>query len=223
VSWPQLRPDQREMLTALLGAYLGRLPDDAAEAENARRSPGTPPAGCTSPGPAAPSPGGLTTTASRARGSWSSTTTPSGIPTTCTPCGATLRAISAATSSPNTMQPAISSQSHIGRGLPRPPKSTGGTDASHIRVTENPLYQHARLLPWAPGRLVDYRHHTATGRSHPGRGGGSTQGPIMQIVIIGRPVPRTRAQSPAQPVSIPLTGCHARADRPRRRERRAGS
>jgi hypothetical protein len=36
VSWPQLRPDQREMLTALLGAYLGRLPDDAAEAENAK-------------------------------------------------------------------------------------------------------------------------------------------------------------------------------------------
>ncbi len=36
VSWPQLRPDQRELLTALLGAYLGRLPGDAAAAEQAK-------------------------------------------------------------------------------------------------------------------------------------------------------------------------------------------
>jgi hypothetical protein len=36
VSWPQLRPGQRRILTALLGAYLGRLPDDAAEAEQAK-------------------------------------------------------------------------------------------------------------------------------------------------------------------------------------------
>ena len=36
VSWPRLRPDQREMLAELLGAYLGRLPDEAAEAESAK-------------------------------------------------------------------------------------------------------------------------------------------------------------------------------------------
>jgi hypothetical protein len=36
VSWQRLRPDQGEMLTALLGAYLGRLPDDAAEAAHAK-------------------------------------------------------------------------------------------------------------------------------------------------------------------------------------------
>ena len=36
VSWPQLRAGQREMLTALLGAYLERLPDEAAAAENAK-------------------------------------------------------------------------------------------------------------------------------------------------------------------------------------------
>jgi hypothetical protein len=36
VAWPRLRPDQREMLTSLLGAYLGRLPDDAADAEHAK-------------------------------------------------------------------------------------------------------------------------------------------------------------------------------------------
>ena len=36
VSWPQLRPSQREILTALLGAYLERLPDAAAERESAK-------------------------------------------------------------------------------------------------------------------------------------------------------------------------------------------
>jgi hypothetical protein len=36
VSWRQLRPHQREILTALLNAYLGRLPDDAAEREQAQ-------------------------------------------------------------------------------------------------------------------------------------------------------------------------------------------
>jgi len=36
VPWPQLRPGQHEMLTALLDAYLGRLPDDAAEREQAK-------------------------------------------------------------------------------------------------------------------------------------------------------------------------------------------
>jgi hypothetical protein len=36
LGWPQLRPAQREMLTALLGAYLDRLPHDAAEAETAK-------------------------------------------------------------------------------------------------------------------------------------------------------------------------------------------
>jgi hypothetical protein len=36
VSWPQLRADQREMLIALLNAYIGRLPDSAAEAERAK-------------------------------------------------------------------------------------------------------------------------------------------------------------------------------------------
>jgi len=36
VGWPQLRPSQREILTALLGAYLGRLPDAAAAAEQAK-------------------------------------------------------------------------------------------------------------------------------------------------------------------------------------------
>jgi hypothetical protein len=36
VSWPHLRPGQREILTALPGAYLGRLPDAAAEAEHAK-------------------------------------------------------------------------------------------------------------------------------------------------------------------------------------------
>src|SRR5215469_2916327 len=36
VSWPQLRAGQREMLTALVGAYLDRLPDEAAAAENAK-------------------------------------------------------------------------------------------------------------------------------------------------------------------------------------------
>jgi Protein of unknown function (DUF3500) len=36
VSWHQLRPGQREILTALLSAYLGRLPDTAAEAEHAK-------------------------------------------------------------------------------------------------------------------------------------------------------------------------------------------
>jgi len=36
VPWPGLRPDQREVLTALLGAYLDRLPDDAAEADRAK-------------------------------------------------------------------------------------------------------------------------------------------------------------------------------------------
>jgi hypothetical protein len=35
VSWPQLWPDQRQIITALLGAYLGRLPDDAAQREHA--------------------------------------------------------------------------------------------------------------------------------------------------------------------------------------------
>src|SRR5262249_18785522 len=35
VPWPRLRPDQQEILTALLGAYLHRLPDDAAEAQQA--------------------------------------------------------------------------------------------------------------------------------------------------------------------------------------------
>jgi hypothetical protein len=34
--WAQLRPGQREMLTTLLGAYLSRLPDEAAEAETAK-------------------------------------------------------------------------------------------------------------------------------------------------------------------------------------------
>ena len=36
VPWPALRPDQQEILTTLLGAYLHRLPDDAAEAEQAK-------------------------------------------------------------------------------------------------------------------------------------------------------------------------------------------
>jgi len=36
VPWTALRPDQQEILTALLGAYLHRLPDDAAEAEQAK-------------------------------------------------------------------------------------------------------------------------------------------------------------------------------------------
>jgi hypothetical protein len=36
VPWQQLRPDQRQILTALLGAYLGRLPDDAAQREHAK-------------------------------------------------------------------------------------------------------------------------------------------------------------------------------------------
>jgi Protein of unknown function (DUF3500) len=36
VAWPRLRPDQREVLTALLGAYLGRLPDDLAGREQAK-------------------------------------------------------------------------------------------------------------------------------------------------------------------------------------------
>jgi hypothetical protein len=36
VAWPHLRPGQREMLAALLRAYLGRLPDEAAEAEAAK-------------------------------------------------------------------------------------------------------------------------------------------------------------------------------------------
>ena len=36
VSWHRLRADQREMLSALLGAYLGRLPDRAAQAEHAK-------------------------------------------------------------------------------------------------------------------------------------------------------------------------------------------
>jgi hypothetical protein len=36
VSWPELRTDQQEILSALLGAYLGRLPDDAAEQEAAK-------------------------------------------------------------------------------------------------------------------------------------------------------------------------------------------
>lgn len=36
VSWSRLRAGQREILTALLGAYLGRLPDDAAQAGQAK-------------------------------------------------------------------------------------------------------------------------------------------------------------------------------------------
>jgi len=36
VSWPQLRAGQRELLTALLDAYTGRLPDEAAAAEHAK-------------------------------------------------------------------------------------------------------------------------------------------------------------------------------------------
>jgi len=36
VSWPQLRAGQREMLTALVGAYLDRLPDEAGAAEHAK-------------------------------------------------------------------------------------------------------------------------------------------------------------------------------------------
>jgi hypothetical protein len=36
VPWPRLRPNQQEVLTALLSAYLDRLPDDAAEAEQAK-------------------------------------------------------------------------------------------------------------------------------------------------------------------------------------------
>jgi hypothetical protein len=36
VGWPLLQVGQREMLTALLGAYLERLPDEAAEAEQAK-------------------------------------------------------------------------------------------------------------------------------------------------------------------------------------------
>ena len=36
VSWQRLQPGQRALLTALLGAYLGRLPDDAAEREQAK-------------------------------------------------------------------------------------------------------------------------------------------------------------------------------------------
>ena len=36
VSWPQLRPSQQEILTALLHAYLDRLPDGAAAAEQAK-------------------------------------------------------------------------------------------------------------------------------------------------------------------------------------------
>ena len=36
VPWQQLRPAQREMLTTLLGAYLARLPDEAAEREQAK-------------------------------------------------------------------------------------------------------------------------------------------------------------------------------------------
>jgi hypothetical protein len=36
VSWRHLRADQREMLIALLGVYLGRLPDSAAQAEHAK-------------------------------------------------------------------------------------------------------------------------------------------------------------------------------------------
>ena len=36
VPWPRLRPDQQDALTALLGAYLDRLPDDAAAAQQAK-------------------------------------------------------------------------------------------------------------------------------------------------------------------------------------------
>ena len=36
VPWPQLRPGQQEILAALLGAYLHRLPDDMADAEQAK-------------------------------------------------------------------------------------------------------------------------------------------------------------------------------------------
>ena len=36
VPWLQLRPDQQQILSALLDAYLGRLPDEAAEAERAK-------------------------------------------------------------------------------------------------------------------------------------------------------------------------------------------
>jgi hypothetical protein len=36
VSWKQLRPHQREILTALLGAYLERLPDEVAERESVK-------------------------------------------------------------------------------------------------------------------------------------------------------------------------------------------
>lgn len=36
VPWPRLRPDQQGALTALLGAYLDRLPDDAAAAGQAK-------------------------------------------------------------------------------------------------------------------------------------------------------------------------------------------
>jgi Protein of unknown function (DUF3500) len=36
VSWRHLRADQREMLIALLGVYLGRLPDSVAQAEHAK-------------------------------------------------------------------------------------------------------------------------------------------------------------------------------------------
>jgi hypothetical protein len=36
VAWTQLRPGQRDMLAALLGAYIGRLPDESAEAETAK-------------------------------------------------------------------------------------------------------------------------------------------------------------------------------------------
>jgi len=36
LSWRQLRAGQQELLTALLAAWLGRLPDDAAEAEQAK-------------------------------------------------------------------------------------------------------------------------------------------------------------------------------------------
>ena len=36
VPWRRLSPGQRELLTALMGAYLERLPDNAAERQRAK-------------------------------------------------------------------------------------------------------------------------------------------------------------------------------------------
>ena len=100
--------DQREMLRAVLDVYVEPAARRAGRRRGGqvRRRPAA--RRVTSRGRAGSSRASRTTTGSRGRGCWSSTTTPSATPTTSTPCGAIRTATSATTSWPTTTPPTTS-------------------------------------------------------------------------------------------------------------------